>query len=135
MKGVIAASAGNHALALAYHGHQMDIPVVVVMPEVAPLMKVREGREGKREGGREGISEYLITLQVERCRHYGAEVIVTGRDMGESMKIAMEMAKERQMIYINGQVLLFLLPHLPQSPMSLILPSTLSLPYNNSFHP
>ena len=54
MKGVIAASAGNHALALAYHGHQMDIPVVVVMPEVAPLMKVREGREGKREGGREG---------------------------------------------------------------------------------
>ena len=54
MKGVIAASAGNHALGLAYHGHQMDIPVVVVMPEVAPLMKVREGREGKREGGREG---------------------------------------------------------------------------------
>ena len=53
---------------------------------------------------------------------------MTGRDMGESMKIAMEMAKERQMIYINGQVLLFLFPHLPQSPMSLILPSTLSLP-------
>ena len=40
-KGVIAASAGNHALALAHHGHELSIPVVVMMPEVAPLMKVR----------------------------------------------------------------------------------------------
>lgn len=39
-QGVIAASAGNHALALALHGRQLDIPVVVMMPEVAPLMKV-----------------------------------------------------------------------------------------------
>ena len=29
-------------------------------------------------------------------------MIVTGRDIGESMKIALEMAKERQMIYVNG---------------------------------
>lgn len=39
-QGVIAASAGNHALALALHGRQLNIPVVVMMPEVAPLMKV-----------------------------------------------------------------------------------------------
>ena len=70
MQGVIAASAGNHALALAYHGHQMDIPVVVVMPEVAPLMKVREGREGKREGGREGGrgDRELVSVLCHRLR-------------------------------------------------------------------
>ncbi len=38
--GVIAASAGNHALALAYHGRDLNIPVTVVMPTVAPLAKV-----------------------------------------------------------------------------------------------
>lgn len=38
--GVIAASAGNHALALAYHGKDLGVPVTVVMPTVAPLAKV-----------------------------------------------------------------------------------------------
>ena len=45
-QGVIAASAGNHALALAHHGHELNIPVVVMMPEVAPLMKVCIGYGG-----------------------------------------------------------------------------------------
>ena len=35
--GVIAASAGNHALALSYHGKQLDVPVTVVMPLVRRL--------------------------------------------------------------------------------------------------
>jgi threonine dehydratase len=39
-KGVIAASAGNHAQALAFHGGLLKIPVTVVMPIVAPIMKV-----------------------------------------------------------------------------------------------
>jgi len=56
---VIAASAGNHALALAYHGQQLGVPVTVVMPVVAPLMKI------------------------SACRNYGAEVIVRGEDIGE----------------------------------------------------
>lgn len=43
--GVIAASAGNHALALAYHGKQLGIPVTVVMPTRAPIMKVTSCRE------------------------------------------------------------------------------------------
>ena len=38
--GAIAASAGNHALAMAYHGMLLDVPVTVVMPTVAPLAKV-----------------------------------------------------------------------------------------------
>merc|ERR1719203_2573040 len=58
--GVIAASAGNHALALAYHGGQLNISVTVVMPIVAPIMKV------------------------ENCKKYGANVIVHGKDIGES---------------------------------------------------
>ncbi|KAK2185848.1 hypothetical protein NP493_221g02035 [Ridgeia piscesae] len=57
--GVIAASAGNHALALAYHGSQLGIPVTVVMPIVAPMMKV------------------------QLCRQHGAVVIEHGRDIGE----------------------------------------------------
>lgn len=40
-RGVIAASAGNHALALAYHGADLGIPVTVVMPVIAPMMKVK----------------------------------------------------------------------------------------------
>src|SRR5437868_1005343 len=38
--GVIAVSAGNHALALAHHGRLLNIPVTVVMPQFAPLIKV-----------------------------------------------------------------------------------------------
>jgi Pyridoxal-phosphate dependent enzyme len=44
LRGVIAASAGNHALALAYHGQQLGVPVTVVMPTVAPLAKVDKCR-------------------------------------------------------------------------------------------
>jgi hypothetical protein len=43
-KGVIAASAGNHALALAYHGGALGIPVTVVMPTLAPMSKVDKCR-------------------------------------------------------------------------------------------
>lgn len=42
--GAIAASAGNHALALAYHGRELGVPVTVVMPTVAPLAKVEKCR-------------------------------------------------------------------------------------------
>ena len=48
LRGVIAASAGNHALALAYHGQQLGVPVTVVMPTVAPLAKVDKCRVSYR---------------------------------------------------------------------------------------
>ena len=38
-RGVISASAGNHALGLAYHGNLLGIGVTVVMPKYAPLIK------------------------------------------------------------------------------------------------
>src|SRR5207247_8684340 len=44
-RGVIAASAGNHALALAYHARLLGIPVTVVMPRNAPLTKITSCRK------------------------------------------------------------------------------------------
>ena len=41
-RGVIAASAGNHALALAYHGRELGIPVTVIMPSIAPATPIRK---------------------------------------------------------------------------------------------
>mgnify|MGYP003574266398 CR=1 FL=1 len=76
--GVVAASAGNHAQALAYHGRDLSIPVTVVMPIIAPIMKV------------------------EKCKHYGAEVLVQGADINESRAIALRLGKEKGFTYING---------------------------------
>lgn len=53
-RGVVAASAGNHALGLAYHGAQLGARVTVVVPTTAPEVKIA------------------------RCRALGAEVVVFG---------------------------------------------------------
>lgn len=76
--GVIAASAGNHALALSYHGIDLGIPVTVVMPMVAPLMKIQS------------------------CKTHGATVIMKGSNISESKHYAMKIAKDKNMLYING---------------------------------
>lgn len=55
--GVIAASAGNHALAMAYHGMQLGVPVTVVMPTVAPLAKVDKCR----------VSSFLMIHEHMHC--------------------------------------------------------------------
>jgi threonine dehydratase len=77
-KGVISASLGNHALGLSYHGYKLGIPVTVVMPIAAPMMKI------------------------QKCREYHANVIVRGEDMTEAKKIAMSMSKKLGIPYING---------------------------------
>ncbi|MBH1991975.1 MAG: threonine ammonia-lyase [Sphingomonadaceae bacterium] len=41
-KGVIAASAGNHAQGLAYHGKRLGVPVTIVMPMTTPTVKVTQ---------------------------------------------------------------------------------------------
>ncbi|MEJ7925203.1 threonine ammonia-lyase [Sphingobium sp. AN641] len=41
-KGVIAASAGNHAQGLAYHGKRLGVPVTIVMPNTTPTVKVMQ---------------------------------------------------------------------------------------------
>jgi len=41
-KGVIGASAGNHAQGLAYHGKRLGVPVTIVMPTTTPIVKVTQ---------------------------------------------------------------------------------------------
>ncbi|HEX6765867.1 MAG TPA: threonine ammonia-lyase, partial [Polyangiaceae bacterium] len=44
-RGVVAASAGNHAQAVAYHAGRLGIRTTVVMPSAAPLVKVAAARD------------------------------------------------------------------------------------------
>ena len=62
--GVVAASAGNHAQALAYHGKLLGIHVTCVMPKVAPLTKIM------------------------RCRELGAQVVLHGEHILEAREKA-----------------------------------------------
>src|SRR5213592_4847043 len=77
-RGVIAASAGNHAQALAYQGKLLGIPATVVMPKFAPLIKV------------------------SNCQKLGATVVLHGRDFGEAKAHAHEIANEKELAYIDG---------------------------------
>ncbi|XP_066254982.1 L-threonine ammonia-lyase isoform X2 [Euwallacea similis] len=77
-RGVIAASLGNHAQAVCYHGYQLGIPVTVVMPLIAPIMKI------------------------QKCREYHANVVIEGKDMAEAKKVAYRLSKEKDLTYING---------------------------------
>ena len=64
-RGVIAASAGNHAQGVAFHARRLGIPAVIVMPERTPLVKV-----ANTEG-------------------YGARVVLHGSVYDESMEEAL----------------------------------------------
>ncbi|MBL9216272.1 MAG: threonine ammonia-lyase [Opitutaceae bacterium] len=77
-RGVVAASAGNHALGLAYHGRLLGIPVSVVMPDYAPLIKV------------------------STCRRLGARVLIRGSDFGEARAAADALAAQEGLTYIHG---------------------------------
>ncbi len=76
--GVVAASAGNHALGLAYHGQLLGVPVTVVMPDYAPLIKV------------------------STCRRLGARVVVAGRDFAEARTRADELVASEGLTYLHG---------------------------------
>lgn len=56
-RGVVTASAGNHAQAVAYHAGRLGIPASVVMPEHTPLIKITNTR---RYGAR--IAQHGATL-------------------------------------------------------------------------
>jgi threonine dehydratase len=59
-RGVIAASAGNHGLAVAYHAERLGIAATIVMPEWAALIKVAS------------------------CRRHRATVVLAGQDYDEA---------------------------------------------------
>jgi threonine dehydratase len=70
-RGVVAASAGNHALGLAYHGAQLGVRVTVVVPVTAPEIKVA------------------------RCRSLGATVVRQGASFEDAQAYAIGVAAER----------------------------------------
>jgi threonine dehydratase len=74
--GVIAASAGNHGLAVAFHAQRLDIPATIVMPRFAPLIKV------------------------SWARRYGAEVILAGVDFDEALAEAQRLQRDRGSLFI-----------------------------------
>ena len=77
-RGVVAASAGNHALGLAFHGRLLGIPVTVVMPDYAPLIKI------------------------STCERLGARVFLRGRDFAEARAFADELVAADGLTYIHG---------------------------------
>jgi threonine dehydratase len=76
--GVIAASAGNHALGLAYHGQLLQIPVTVVMPKWAPMVKV------------------------SNCIAFGSHVELHGESYDDARAFAVRLAAEKCFTYVPG---------------------------------
>jgi len=77
-RGVIAASAGNHAQAVAYHARRLGIPAVIVMPESTPTVKVTQ-----TEG-------------------HGAKVVLYGQIVDDAFARARELALENGYVFIHA---------------------------------
>lgn len=76
-KGLITASAGNHAQGVAYAAKEFGCKAVIVMPSTTPLMKV------------------------ERTKSYGAEVILHGDVYDEACEYAYQLAEEHGYTFIH----------------------------------
>lgn len=76
-RGVIAASAGNHAQGVAISAKNFGINATIVMPESTPLLKV------------------------SATRALGAEVILNGDNFDEAYTFATEFAKEKGLVFIH----------------------------------
>lgn len=76
-RGVIANSAGNHAMALAYHAQRIGAPATIVMPETAPIVKV------------------------ETTRRFGAKVVLHGETFAEAAERAEQIQKEQNLVYVH----------------------------------
>ena len=76
-KGLITASAGNHAQGVAYAAKCFGVKAVIVMPTTTPLIKVN------------------------RTKGYGAEVVLYGDVYDEACEKAYELAKENEYTFIH----------------------------------
>ncbi len=76
-KGLITASAGNHAQGVAYAAKLYGVKATIVMPTVTPLMKVN------------------------RTKNYGAEVILHGDVYDDACKYALELAEKEGYTFIH----------------------------------
>ena len=75
--GVIAASAGNHAQGLAYHGGRLGIAVTIVMPVTTPLVKV------------------------QMTRSHGANVVLHGENFDEAFAHAQMLMNEQGLTFVH----------------------------------
>lgn len=76
-RGIIAASAGNHAQGCAISARQMGVKATIVMPNVTPLLKV------------------------EATRNYGADVVISGDVFDEAYEKAVQLAQENGYTFIH----------------------------------
>ncbi len=76
-KGLITASAGNHAQGVAYAAKKYGVKAVIVMPTTTPLMKVN------------------------RTKNYGAEVVLKGDVYDEAAEYATQLAAEKGYTFIH----------------------------------
>ena len=76
-RGVVAASAGNHGLAVAFHAARLGVSSVIVMPEWAPLAKVTA------------------------ARRRGAEVVLHGDNFDEAYARAREIEAARDLVSVH----------------------------------
>ncbi|MEQ1508826.1 MAG: threonine ammonia-lyase [Sphingopyxis sp.] len=76
-RGVIAASAGNHAQGLAYHGARLGVPVTIVMPKTTPIVKVYQ------------------------TQSHGAEIILHGETFDDAYAHARELEQERGLTFVH----------------------------------
>ena len=76
-RGVIAASAGNHAQGVAYHATRRGIRALIVMPLTTPLVKVTA------------------------TRNFGAEVLLHGASYDEAYLEAVRLCDEQQLTFIH----------------------------------
>lgn len=77
-RGVVAASAGNHAQALAYHGGRLGVPVTIVMPEGTPFVKI------------------------DGTRRHGATVVIHGLDFSGSTEEAKRLEREEGFVFVSA---------------------------------
>ncbi len=76
-RGLITASAGNHAQGVAYAAGRAGVRSVVVMPTTTPLIKV------------------------ERTKGYGAEVVLSGNVYDESCEYALDLAEKEGLTFVH----------------------------------
>jgi threonine dehydratase len=76
-RGVVAASAGNHAQGVAYHATRLGVRSIIVMPLATPLVKVTATRE------------------------FGAEVVLHGANYDEACAEATRLCKSEGMIFVH----------------------------------
>jgi threonine dehydratase len=76
-RGVIAASAGNHSQAVAYHASRLGVPATIVMPASTP------------------------TIKVSQTESHGAEVILAGEMFDDAYAEALRIAGERGLTFVH----------------------------------